>query len=365
MGAIVYAAAMSHVLYPDYYGKNVGPHGRRMVEALIAEVQAMGAALRAARPDALVVVADDHLNVFSYDAVPALCVRVGRSVDRMVQADAIEFDRALDGLPARYPLHEDLAARILEQGIEDGFDLAASWSAPLDHAFLSPVGTLYGTSAAPPLVPFWVNCFVAPRPTARRCFDAGRLISRVIAGGPWRVAIIATGGLSHFPELSLARVGQSDPAFDRRVVGWIESGDHEALCALGAKELHETGSHELLNWMVLIGAVSPARGRVRFFGEMGRIDLAAVEWDVREPADAPPASGAAGVRASLLDVVLYRLKKDAAFRARFQADAGAALAGADLTDAERAALVAWDSRRLNELGGSLHLLVSIPHLGKH
>jgi hypothetical protein len=30
--------------------------------------------------------------------------------------------------------------------------------------------------------------------------------------------------------------------------------------------------------MVLMGAVAPARGRVRFFGEMGRIDLAAVEW---------------------------------------------------------------------------------------
>jgi len=26
--------------------------------------------------------------------------------------------------------------------------------------------------------------------------------------------------------------------------------------------------------------VSPARARVRFFGEMGRIDLAALEWDV-------------------------------------------------------------------------------------
>src|SRR5262245_44722392 len=57
MGTIVYAAAMSHVLAPDYYGKNVGPHGRRMVEALIAEVQAMGREMRAARPDALVVVA--------------------------------------------------------------------------------------------------------------------------------------------------------------------------------------------------------------------------------------------------------------------------------------------------------------------
>jgi hypothetical protein len=31
---------------------------------------------------------------------------------------------------------------------------------------------------------------------------------------------------------------------------------------------------------VLVGAVSPARARVRFFGEMGRIDLAALQWEV-------------------------------------------------------------------------------------
>src|SRR5439155_199523 len=130
MGRIVYAAAMSHVLYPDYYGENVGPHGRKMVEELVEVVRDMGRTLAAAAPDALVVVADDHLNVFSFDAVPALCVRVGRSVSRMVQADAIEFDRALDGLPERYPLHEDLANGILEKGVQAGFDFAASWSAP-------------------------------------------------------------------------------------------------------------------------------------------------------------------------------------------------------------------------------------------
>ena len=280
MGSLVYAAAMSHVLYPDYYGKNVGPHGRKMVEELIAVVQDMGRDLRAARPDALVVIADDHLNVFSFDAVPAMCVRIGQTVARMVQDEAIEFDQALDGLPERYPLHEDLANRILEDGIEAGFDFAASWSAPLDHAFLSPVSTLCGAAPAPPLVPFWVNCFVAPQPTARRCYAAGRHIARVVEAGPWRVAAIATGGLSHFPELSLARVGTSDPAFDRRLIGLMERGDHEALRALTAKELDQTGSHEFLNWMVLLGVVGPARATVRFFGEMGRVDLAAVEWEI-------------------------------------------------------------------------------------
>ena len=66
-----------------------------------------------------------------------------------------------------------------------------------------------------------------------------------------------------------------------------------------------------------------------------------------------------------VNVILYRLKKDAAFRARFQADAHAVLATTTLTDEEREAFVRWDARRLNELGGSLHLLVSIPHLGAH
>jgi aromatic-ring opening dioxygenase LigAB LigA subunit len=65
------------------------------------------------------------------------------------------------------------------------------------------------------------------------------------------------------------------------------------------------------------------------------------------------------------NVVLYRLKKDTAFRERFRTDPRETLAGADLTDEEREAFIRWDARKLNELGGSLHLLISIPGLGGH
>ena len=63
--------------------------------------------------------------------------------------------------------------------------------------------------------------------------------------------------------------------------------------------------------------------------------------------------------------LLYRLKKDPQFRARFDHDARAALADADLTEAEREAFVAHDMRRINELGGYLHLVMSIPGLAAH
>jgi hypothetical protein len=62
---------------------------------------------------------------------------------------------------------------------------------------------------------------------------------------------------------------------------------------------------------------------------------------------------------------LYRLKKDQDFRARFVADARAALAGLDLTETERAAFVARDMRKINELGGYLHLVMSVPGLAAH
>ena len=60
--------------------------------------------------------------------------------------------------------------------------------------------------------------------------------------------------------------------------------------------------------------------------------------------------------------LLYRLKKDSQFRARFVAGPAAAIADADLSPAERAAFEARDMRRINELGGYLHLVLSIPGL---
>jgi len=280
MGRIVFAGAMSHVLDPDYYERACGAVGRKTVVDIMDEIAYMGERLSARRPDALIVVADDHLNAFSFNCVPAMCVRIGRTVQRMTQDHAEAFDKVLDHMPTEYPLHEALANAILEQGLASGFDLALSWEAPVDHAFLSPVNTLHGSRPIPPLVPIFVNAFVAPQPTARRCFAFGQHIARVVARSPWSVGIIATGGLSHFPELSLPRVGETDTVFDRKLIHWMEAGEHAPLQELTADELHKTGSHEFLNWMVLLGAVTPARAQVRYFGELARINMAAVEWNL-------------------------------------------------------------------------------------
>ena len=66
-----------------------------------------------------------------------------------------------------------------------------------------------------------------------------------------------------------------------------------------------------------------------------------------------------------INSLLYRLKKDPEFRARFLADPETALVDADLTEEERSAFLARDMRKINELGGYLHLVMSIPGLAAH
>jgi aromatic-ring opening dioxygenase LigAB LigA subunit len=63
--------------------------------------------------------------------------------------------------------------------------------------------------------------------------------------------------------------------------------------------------------------------------------------------------------------LLYRLKKEPEFRARFIADPAAALEDVDLSEPERTAFLARDMRKINALGGYLHLVMSIPGLAAH
>jgi len=66
-----------------------------------------------------------------------------------------------------------------------------------------------------------------------------------------------------------------------------------------------------------------------------------------------------------INSLLYRLKKDRAFRERFNADPPGALADLDLTAAERSAFLARDMYRINQLGGYLHLTMSVPGMAAH
>ena len=209
---LVYAAALPHtpqlLVRPDTEDRN-------LVLRVHAAYAAVKAEIAAARPDVICLIGGDHIEGFFLTAVPALAVFVGSEVSGT-------FDR----YRFTFPVHEPLARAIVEQGIDRGFDLAYSQDLPLDYAFYVP---LHFAMPDPPrpIVPLYVNVYLPPQPTPRRCYAWGQALRAILdardeARGPDRLrralALPRDGPL----RVSRLRVGPPAPGEAR---GGARSGD--------------------------------------------------------------------------------------------------------------------------------------------
>ena len=231
------------------------------VHAAFGRVRARLAALDL---DAIAVVAGDHVEAFFLDRVPALAVYVGA-----------EAAGTFGHYRYRFPIHEPLARAVLEQGIERGFDLLYTQDAPLDYAFFVP---LHFTMPEPavPLVPLHVNVYLPPQPTPRRCYEWGRALGEILRARPERIALMASGGLSHFPGTD--RYASPDFDFDRQLLDALAAGRGHELAAITAEELDKAGNVELRTWITLLGAVGAARADVYCYEPSWHHGNAVVEW---------------------------------------------------------------------------------------
>src|SRR2546422_2909484 len=76
-----------------------------------------------------------------------------------------------------------------------------------------------------------MNCTVPPIPTPERAYHVGSVLRDVLHAYPGddRIAVIATGGLSHEP--GGPRYFWVDEEFDRWFLDLLAKGDHETLLA--------------------------------------------------------------------------------------------------------------------------------------
>jgi aromatic ring-opening dioxygenase catalytic subunit (LigB family) len=231
------------------------------VHAAFARVKQRLAELR---PDAIVMIAGDHVEAFFLDAVPALAVYVGT-----------ECTGQFGPYRYRLPIHEGLARAVAEQGIERGFDLLYTQQAALDYAFYVP---LHFTMPEPavPIVPLHVNVYLPPQPTPRRCHEWGRALGEILGSRPERIALMASGGMSHFPGTD--RYGSPEFEWDRRLLDVMRAGRGDEVARLTGEELDKAGNVELRTWITLLGAVGAAHADVYCYEPSWHHGNAVVEW---------------------------------------------------------------------------------------
>jgi 3-O-methylgallate 3,4-dioxygenase len=152
---------------------------------------------------------------------------------------------------AEYRGQPDLAMEIIKQSIADEFDIAVMKELPAPetpHAF----GFIYRRIMRDdpiPSVPVVSNTFFPPnQPTVRRCCSLGKSVLKAIQN--WesdaRVALIASGGLTHFV---------IDEEVDAKFFKGLAEPDLASIIALG-EETFQDGTSEMKNWLPVAAAMS-------------------------------------------------------------------------------------------------------------
>ncbi|HSV84472.1 MAG TPA: 2,3-dihydroxyphenylpropionate 1,2-dioxygenase [Ramlibacter sp.] len=226
------------------------PHDDR--EAIFGAFLALGEELRSARPDTVIAVSDDHLHHFFLDNFPAFCIGTGATYPTPAEHWLKADKQLLAGDP-------ELGAHILGEALNSGFDPAFSMHLTLDHGVLTPLH-LAALAGKTRIVPLLVNCVQPPLPTMRRAFQWGTFLGQAIRSfGPGRrVAILATGGISH--DVATPRMGFVNEAFDREFLRLLAAGDSDALVRFATEHVNEAGNggEEIRHWLVAHGAAGAA-----------------------------------------------------------------------------------------------------------
>jgi hypothetical protein len=235
-------------------------------EASQRELDRLAAALEAAAPDVLVIVGDDEQELFKLSNFPAFAVFYGeRATTKKMPVSKDPEYGWLQTVSVDYGMDDNhqlaaspaLARELIDSLVDDGFDIAAASSVPspdtqgFGHAYGFVVTRLMAARKIP-IVPVMVNCYYPPnQPKPARCFALGQALRRAIesASGDVRVAIMASGGLSHFV---------TNEELDLTVLDALRSDDRSALAKIPA-ELLNSGSSEIRNWITVGGALGDLR----------------------------------------------------------------------------------------------------------
>jgi Catalytic LigB subunit of aromatic ring-opening dioxygenase len=208
-------------------------------------------------PNVVLIVGDDQRELFTETNQPAMAISAApRMTTGLLDDHDSEFlkeaahsylmdaEFTFDG---HATLAEDLVHGLMAEGFDIGWMSAAPPGTGFGHAYGFPVRKFLQPDPVP-VIPLMLNTYYPPnQPTPRRCFQLGRALRAAAAASPAdaRIAILASGGLSHFVV---------NEELDRRVLDAIADKDGEALCDLPTALLN-SGSSEIRNWITVAGAM--------------------------------------------------------------------------------------------------------------
>jgi hypothetical protein len=243
-------------------------------------------------PDFLIIFGDDQYENFKEDIIPPFCI-FGLDDDFDQQPYKHGFMSRFPngwGEPKDWTLrihgHRNgakyLTRGLLERGVPMPYAYKPLHIEGLGHAFTYTVMYLdCDRKGFPhPVIPFDVNCYGSqvitsggaiahlfnepkveglpdpPGPSPALCMEVGAKLAQVAAASPYRIAMMASSSWSHCFLSPNTGFVIPDHKSDRLLFEALKKGDYEVWRRRTTEETERAGHQEMLNWMVLAGAMA-------------------------------------------------------------------------------------------------------------
>ena len=222
-------------------------------------IAALGEVLERTSPDVIVMIGDDQLEVFSEENMPAVLIYWGDTIQNVPQPVPESApphrkanrwgwvaDKYID-----YPVASGLGRHLIESLMDQRFDVAHSHKLRAGQGMGHAFGYLYQRVLQQkpiPTIPIMLNTYYPPNQvTPERCYGLGKAVRAAVESwdGNEKVAVIASGGLSHFV---------IDEDLDHEVIRALQNRDSDALFSIPREKLN-SGNSEIRNWIAAAGAV--------------------------------------------------------------------------------------------------------------
>jgi aromatic ring-opening dioxygenase catalytic subunit (LigB family) len=229
------------------------------VSSLYAAMDGMRQAIEASRPDALVVIAAEHFANFFMNNMPAYCIGMGEEYEGPIE------DPAWLGIPrTQVPGAPDLSRRLIEHTLQE-VDVAYAQEWKFDHGIMVPLHFLTPRYDLP-IIPVNINCQGPPITPLHRAWAFGQALRRACDAVPERIALVGTGGISHWP--ATPDSGKINEAWDRDVLERGARNDRERLLEYTDEQTYfeaGQGGFEIRTFIAVSGATEGCSATVHYY----------------------------------------------------------------------------------------------------
>ena len=243
--ALVYAGVCSHGPGITGRAERADPTVRDNFYAAYAQ---MAADIRRAGADVIVIVAAEHFANFFMDNMPAFAMGMADWYEGPVEDPdfiKIPFRRASG--------NKDLSLRLIKQ-VMTTVDVAFAEEWRLDHGVIVPLHFLAPDNDLP-IIPCNINCQGAPLTPMSRAWAFGEALRRACDAQPENIALVGTGGISHWP--ATPDSGKINEEFDRDFMErWCSEGVNTMLDYNDAQVYADAGQggFEIRTFVSIAGA---------------------------------------------------------------------------------------------------------------